>query len=226
MNKLAIALGAALFGAQVASAQALELSTQEQKLSYAVGVQLGHSLKKQNLKIDVDALSAAIKDVMDGGALKLTPEEMVATMEKARETLAAEQKAKADAAQEAGKKFLAENKGKAGITTLPSGLQYEELKAGTGETPAKGSEVTVHYEGRLINGTVFDSSLKRGEPVTFGLDGVIPGFSEALSLMKPGAKWRVFIPSELGYGAKGAGEAIGPNETLIFEIELLSVKGA
>lgn len=214
---------AALLMALVGTAEAADLTTDQQKLSYVLGFQFAQQMRSEGISVDVDAFAAAIDDVFNGKPLQLTIEEMRAALQSGQQMLLERKQAEAEAALEAGRAFLEQNKGKEGVVVLPSGLQYVELKAGEGDSPGAESEVTVHYRGNLINGEEFDSSYKRGEPTTFSLNGVIPGFKESLMLMKPGAKWQVFMPAELGYGAKGAGSSIGPNETLIFEIELLSV---
>ena len=206
------------------SIQAADLVTDEQKFSYVLGFQFGQQMKSEGLEVDVDAFAAAMDDVFKGAPLQMSIEEMRAALQAGQQMLLEKKQAEAESARQAGVAFLEQNKSKEGVVVVPSGLQYIELKAGEGESPGADSEVTVHYRGTLINGEEFDSSYKRGEPTSFGLNGVIPGFRESLMLMKPGAKWRVFVPSELGYGAQGAGSSIGPNQTLIFEIELISVK--
>lgn len=205
-------------------AQAVDLSSQEQKYSYAMGVQLSKLLQRQGVgKLDSSAFSAGVADAINAAPMQLTQEQMSEAM-KAQQL--AKQKAREEAGNAAmanGKKFMEENKGKPGVTTLESGLQYQVITAGEGESPKDSEKVKVHYRGTLIDGKQFDSSYDRGKPAEFGVKGVIPGFSEALMLMKPGSKWKVFIPSELGYGARGAGGNIGPNETLIFDLELLEI---
>jgi FKBP-type peptidyl-prolyl cis-trans isomerase len=218
------ALSTLLFVAVPFSAQAVELQNQQQKFSYTLGFQFGQQMKKDGIKVDAAAFAAAIDDVLQGKPLQMSLDEMRTALKTGREQMIKEKQQKAEAALEAGKQFLAENAKKPGVKSLPSGLQYTELKAGEGESPKPESTVTVHYRGTLINGKEFDSSYKRGEPTSFKLNSVIPGFREALTHMKPGAKWKIFVPSEMGYGEKGAGGSIGPNETLIFEIELLSYK--
>ena len=205
---------------------AVELETVDQRFSYSLGVRFGQQLKAEGVNVDSAAFAAAVEDVIQGKELQLTQQQMSEAVQTARNAFVQKKKEQAQAAQEAGQKFLEENKKQEGVVVLPSGLQYLELAAGEGESPTKDSKVTVNYRGTLIDGTEFDSSYSRGQPASFKLDGVIPGFGEALGRMKPGAKWQVFIPSELGYGAAGAGSAIGPNETLIFEVELISVEAA
>ena len=161
---------------------------------------------------------------MSGSKLKLSMQEMQAAVETFQKQQMAERAAKGEKAKKAGEKFLAENKKKKGVVTTASGLQYQIIKEGTGAKPTTSDTVVANYSGSLIDGTVFDSSYKRGQPATFSLGKVIPGWQEVLPLMSVGSKYKVFIPSELGYGARGAGGTIGPNETLVFEIELLDIK--
>ncbi|MCB1851170.1 MAG: FKBP-type peptidyl-prolyl cis-trans isomerase [Gammaproteobacteria bacterium] len=204
--------------------QAAELESVEQRFSYVLGYQFAQQIRSEGIQVDVAAFTAAIEDVLKSQPLQLSMDEMRAALQSGRQAVIEKKQAEAQAALEAGKAFLEQNKNTAGIVVLPSGLQYIELKAGEGDSPGADAEVTVHYRGTLIDGQEFDSSYTRGEAVSFALNGVIPGFRESLMLMKPGAKWKVFVPPELGYGDKGAGSSIGPNQTLIFEIELLSVK--
>jgi FKBP-type peptidyl-prolyl cis-trans isomerase len=215
-----------LLGGLSAPLQAASLETPEQQFGYTLGYQFAQQLKAQDIKVDGAAFGAALDDVLQGRQSQLTPEQMKAAVEYGRTAAAQAKQQKAQAALENGKRFLDANKQKEGVVVLESGLQYQILKAGQGELPAPDSKVTVHYRGTLVSGEEFDSSYRRGEPAAFSLDGVIPGFREAIMRMKPGAKWKVFVPSEMGYGTQGAGASIGPNETLIFEIELLSVETA
>jgi len=217
-------VSALILAGLASSALSAEIDTPEKKFSYVLGIQFGQQLKNEGIMVDAAAFAAGIDDVLRGNAPKMSMQEMQAALQAGKNKLIMEKQAEAQAAMEVGKAFLEKNKKQKGVVVLPSGLQYIELKAGKGNSPGAESKVTVHYRGALIDGTVFDSSYKRGEPTSFSLDGVIPGFREAISMMKPGAKWKVFIPSDLGYGPNGAGGAIGPNETLIFEIELLSVE--
>jgi FKBP-type peptidyl-prolyl cis-trans isomerase len=203
-------------------AHAAELESLEQRFSYVLGYQFAQQIKGEGMRLDATSLAAAVEDVMDGKPLRMSMQEMQAALTERRSALIAQKQAKAEAAIAAGEAFLEQNKQKEGVQVLESGLQYKVLQAGTGDSPTAESTVTVHYRGKLIDGTEFDSSYGRGEPTSFGLGGVIPGFRESLTRMNKGAKWQVFIPSEMGYGAKGAGSSIGPNETLIFEIELIS----
>jgi len=200
------------------------LETEKQKLSYTMGQQIGGGIQQDKLDVETESLVLGLTHALNGDASLLTPDEMRAVIENFQK----EMQAKANEAQqgnsEEGVKFLTENASKDGVQTLDSGMQYIVLNEGTGDKPAATDTVDVHYEGSLINGTVFDSSIKRGEPATFPVNGVIQGWQEALQLMPVGSKWKVFIPSELAYGAQGAGGDIGPNETLIFEMELLAIK--
>lgn len=200
-----------------------ELSTQKQKLSYAVGVNMAQRLK-QNIDVDVDALTAALRDVLEGDGSKLSTEEIQSTLDEERTRIEAMQTAISEKSKQAGDTFLAENKTKEGVVQTGSGLQYKVIEPGGGASPAPEDTVVVHYRGTLINGTEFDSSYKRNTPATFPVNGVIAGWQEGLQLMKVGSKFEFYIPSELAYGAKGAGGAIGPNETLIFEVELQEIK--
>lgn len=196
----------------------------KEKFSYAVGHQIGSRLKQDKVDIDAKMLGQAIQDVINGSPLKLTEEEMRGAMMAYQQKRMEEMQATADQNLKAGEEFLAENKKKEGIVTTKSGLQYKVLTEGKGRKPKETDTVVAHYRGTLINGTEFDSSIARGEPATFPVNGVIPGWQEALKLMPEGSKWQVFIPANLAYGQRGAGESIGPNETLVFDIELIKVK--
>jgi len=206
------------------SAAPLVLKTQKDKFSYAVGMnngkRLAEILKKQSVPVDPALVARGMKDGLTGGKTLLTDEE-------AQAALAATQKDVYQKQQAAGKKegdeFLAANKGKEGVVTLPSGLQYKILKAGTGPKPTASDTVACNYRGTLINGTEFDSSYKRGQPTKFPVGGVIKGWTEALQLMPVGSKWQLFIPSNLAYG-EGGNQGIPPNSTLIFEVELISIE--
>jgi FKBP-type peptidyl-prolyl cis-trans isomerase FklB len=203
------------------------LKDQKGKESYSLGFQFGQSLKAQGLDIDLEVYTSGIKDALGGKNPSLSQEEMrKAISDLQNRIMAARQKEIKEIAERnlaAGKAFLEENKKKEGIKTLPSGLQYKVAAEGSGKTPKAADNVTVNYKGTLIDGTEFDSSYKRGKPATFQADRVIKGWTEALQLMKEGSKWQLFIPPELGYGSRGAGP-IAPNSTLIFEVELISVK--
>ena len=192
------------------------------KFSYAIGLGIGQNLLSMGAKgIAVDDFAQAIKDVLEGNQTAISHTEARDIVNK----YFAELEEKMNAANiEAGKKFLEENKKREGVVTLPSGLQYEVITEGNVGRYAKATDqVQCHYEGTLIDGTLFDSSIQRGEPAVFGVNQVIPGWVEALQLMPEGSKWKLYIPSELGYGARGAGEMIPPHSTLIFEVELLEV---
>ena len=203
------------------------LKDQKDKESYSLGYQFGQSLKLQGLDINLEVYTSGIRDALGGTKPPLSPEEMQKTVSELQQRIvAARQKELQELAGKnlaEGKAFLEENKKKEGVKTLPSGLQYKILKEGSGKTPKATDEVTVNYKGTLINGTEFDSSYKRGKPATFPVDKIIRGWTEALQLMKEGSKWQLFIPPELGYGDRGGGP-IPPNSTLIFEVELISVK--
>lgn len=192
------------------------------KFSYAIGLGIGQNLLSMGAKdISVDDFAQAIRDVLEGNPTTITHVEARNIVNHYFE----EMEARVNAENiEKGKQFLAENKQRPGVVTLPSGLQYEVIKEGNTSRYAKiTDQVQCHYEGTLIDGTLFDSSVKRGQPATFGVNQVIPGWVEALQLMPEGAKWKLYIPSELAYGAQGAGEMIPPHSTLIFEVELLKI---
>ena len=197
--------------------------TEKEVFSYAIGYQIGQGFKRDGLEIDTKTMSSAIEDVMNGKAPSLTMDEMRAAMENAQKILIAKQQAMAEQAKANGEKFLAENGKKEGVVTRDSGLQYKVLSTGKGKQAKENGSITAHYEGRLISGKVFDSSYRRGEPATFNINQVIPGWKEVIPLMHEGDKWQVFIPSKLAYGERGQGPIIGPNETLIFDIELVKV---
>ncbi|GAE83236.1 FKBP-type peptidyl-prolyl cis-trans isomerase [Bacteroides reticulotermitis] len=191
------------------------------KFSYAIGLGIGQNLVSMGAKgIAVDDFAQAIKDILEGNQTAISHQEAREIVNKYFEELEA-QMSEANIGQ--GKAFLEENKKKSGIVTLPSGLQYEVINEGSGKKAKATDQVKCHYEGTLIDGTLFDSSVRRGEPAVFGVNQVIPGWVEALQLMSEGAKWKLYIPSDLGYGARGAGETIPPHSTLIFEVELLEV---
>lgn len=219
-------LAAALFAG---NALATELETESQKLGYIIGMDIGSSLKKQGTDLDLDALFMAIKATYNDEPLAMTPEEAASI----RETYIAKRRAQAEADRASmasvnaaeGDKFLLENRLKEGVQMTDSGLQYEVLEMGDGERPSATDKVTVHYRGTLLNGEEFDSSYSRGEPVTFALDQVIPGWTEGVQLMPVGSKFMFYIPSNLAYGPAGGGP-IGPNATLIFQVELLGIEGS
>lgn len=224
---LAACLGLFLLPASVAIAQeGPKLDTPEQRASYAIGQQIGDNMKKQGLDfIDDTALIAGVRDALDGADKKLTDDEITKAFEVIQERVAAAAAAKSEKALEAGAAFLATNKDTDGVVTTESGLQYKILTEGSGAKPTATDKVQVHYEGKLLDGTVFDSSYARGTPAEFPIGGVIKGWIEVLQLMPEGSTWEVYIPSELAYGARGAGGDIGPNETLIFKVELIKIVG-
>ncbi len=207
-----------------------ELKSDKQKGSFSIGYSMGMTLRKQvgTENLDAAAFLLGMQESLAGQKATLSAIEQERALKVLVGELQKQQMKKAVEAAETNKKkgedYLAANKGQKGVTTLPSGLQYSVIREGTGKTPKASDEVEVHYHGTLIDGTVFDSSINRGEPVTFPVNGVIPGWTEVLQLMKEGSKWRVVIPASLAYKQRGAPPKIGPNETLIFEIELLKVK--
>ncbi len=199
----------------------MKLESLKEKASYALGVNIAQSLRQQQVsEIDLDIFSQAVADVYGNNDLAISPEESNALI---NEYLSKLQAAGAADRIEEGRKFLAKNSLKENVTVLPSGLQYEIIKPGFGPIPKATDTVTTHYHGTLIDGTVFDSSVQRGQPASFPVNGVIMGWQEALQLMPEGSKWRLFVPSDLAYGNRGAGPAIGPGATLIFEVELLGI---
>jgi len=219
-NQIFIIAGLFLFTANLMAA---DYKSEKDKLSYAIGVSMGNSLKQQKIEgVDPKVIGQAIDDVLTGAKLKVTEADMQAAMTAFQQKMVAKQKVAANAKKSKGDKFRADNKKRKGVTELANGIQYEVMKDGKGAKPKKTDKVTVHYHGTLIDGTVFDSSTKRGKPASFPLTGVIKGWQEILPLMSTGAKWKVVIPPELAYGPRGGG-SIGPNETLIFEIELISI---
>jgi FKBP-type peptidyl-prolyl cis-trans isomerase FklB len=190
-------------------------------LSYSLGVNIGVNLKQQGFdELNLEVLNKAFQDVYNNKALDISNEEATQYITLYMQDL---QKAKFEKNVAEGKKFLEENKKKKGVVTLPSGLQYEVIKEGKGPKPKATDKVTTHYHGMLIDGSVFDSSVDRGQPATFPVNGVIQGWVEALQLMNQGSKWRLYIPSNLAYGERGSGPKIGPNTTLIFDVELISI---
>ncbi len=198
----------------------VELKTEMDSLSYAFGVDIGTNLQNNDIKgINPDALSKGMMDNQDGGGI-MTKEEASKFIQ---EFFAAQAKAKSASAQGEANNFLQENASREGVVVTESGLQYEILTAGTGAIPTFENKVSVHYHGTLLDGTVFDSSLERGQPAQFPVGGVIKGWTEALMIMPVGSKWKLFIPSDLAYGDRGAGDKIGPGSTLIFEVELLEI---
>lgn len=208
--------------------ETVKLDNQTAKASYSIGSQLGSQVAQAKDMIDQDALIMGFKDSMAGKELQMPAEEMQKVMQTFQQAMMEKQQAKqkevSTTNKAEGDKFLAENKTKEGVKTTQSGLQYKVLKKGSGAIPKASDTVVTHYSGTLINGKVFDSSYKRNSPATFPVNGVIKGWTEALQMMEVGSKWQLFIPSELAYGERGAGADIGPNQVLIFEIELLEIK--
>jgi len=210
------------------SAAPLALKTQKDKFSYALGMKMGANLQRQSVPVDATILARGLKDGLAGGKTLLTDAEAQAAITAVQDEMRKQQQEKMKQAGEVNKKegtdFLAANKGKDGVVTQPSGLQYKILTEGKGPKPTASDSVVCNYRGTLINGTEFDSSYKRGQPATFPVGGVIKGWTEALQLMPVGSKWQLFIPPDLAYGERGAGADIGPDSTLIFEVELLSIE--
>lgn len=213
-----------------AFAQDVKLETPKDKASYVIGRNIGETISGDGIELNVDNLIAGLREALAGKDSRIPKAEaqkvMAEFQKEMQKQMAAKAEAKAKANQEAGKKFLEDNKKREGVKVTESGLQYEVIKAAEGAKPKASDTVTVHYHGTLIDGTVFDSSVERKEPTSFPVGGVIAGWTEALKLMPVGAKWKLYIPAELAYGARGAGRDIGPHATLIFEVELLSIKGA
>lgn len=222
-----LALTLALTPATQASAadETLELESDIQRLSYVVGLEIGQSLVGQGMEeIDMAAFMAALEDVFEQRPSRLTDEEIQTTVTTFRNALTAAQEQEAMDNLSAGRAFLASNAHNEGVEEMPNGVQYRILRAGSGAKPSSDDLVTVHYRGRLLDGTEFDSSYRRGEPLDIALDAVIPGFQAALQAMSTGAHWEVWIPAELAYGAQGSGGSIGPNQALHFELELIGIK--
>jgi len=223
---MAVGFAVTTFGQDAA---ALDLKNPKQRASYSIGVDIGTNMKRQELDIDAKAMAAGLSDALTGKpalsesdmkeSLLTFQKEMMAKMQ-------AKQQVEGDKNKKAGEEFLAANAKKEGVKALPSGLQYKVVKAGAGKTPKATDKVKVHYHGTLIDGTVFDSSVERGEPIELDVNGVIPGWTEALQLMKEGDKWQLYIPGKLAYGEQGAGSKIGPNSALIFDVELISIAKA
>jgi FKBP-type peptidyl-prolyl cis-trans isomerase FklB len=214
-------------GATVAAAET-KLNSEQDKVSYMIGHQIGSNFKRDGLEVDINMLTTGMKEALAGTKSPLSPEESQKLMQDLQKKLQAKaeekQKVEGEKNLKAGKDFLDANKKKDGVKVLPSGLQYKVIAEGKGDSPKATDMVKTNYKGTLIDGTEFDSSYKRGQPATFPVNGVIKGWTEALQLMKPGSKWALYVPPELAYGERGAGELIGPNSTLVFEVELLGVE--
>ncbi len=210
-----------------AASATVTLETTQQRLSYGIAYGLGQRMAADSVPMDIDAFTAGLRDALEGGEPRMTQEEITTEMQAYQEKMAAEQQvvqaemATANAAAAAA--YLAENATVEGVVVTESGLQYQIIEAGEGAMPSADDTVEVHYRGTLVDGTEFDSSYSRGQTVSFGVGQVIPGWTEALQLMPVGSKWKLGIPPELGYGAGGAGQMIGPNSALIFEVELVSI---
>lgn len=205
------------------------LTTQKEKFSYALGMDLGNGLKKQSVEVDVDRMAQGLRDALAGTKMQMTDDEARAVLMETQNEMRKKQQEKMQVTAEANKKegdtFLAANKSKDGVVTTPSGLQYKVLTMGTGPKPTATDTVSCNYKGTLIDGKEFDSSAKHGgQPISFPVNGVIKGWTEALQLMPVGSKFELFIPSNLAYGERGAGADIGPNATLVFEVELVSIQ--
>jgi FKBP-type peptidyl-prolyl cis-trans isomerase FklB len=215
-------------GAKPAAAAPLSLNTKKEKVSYAIGADLGGKLKSSSIEVDPNILTRALKDSLTGAKSAMTEDEVRATLSDLTKDLqqkqAALNKEKADKNKKDGDAFLAANKTKEGVVALPSGLQYKILKSGTGPKPTAADTVVCNYKGTLIDGKEFDSSYKRGQPATFPVGGVIKGWTEALQLMPVGSTWQLFIPADLAYGDRQAGPDITPGSTLVFEVELMSIQ--
>lgn len=236
MKRVLLALTAVSFCALSTAALATPTTTpkapltdKKDKVSYSIGIDIGKSLQKQKIDINTEIFMAGIKDGMTDKYTLLPEEQIKETLMAFQTDMLDKQKADmkvvAEQNKTEGEKFLTENKKRKDITTLPSGLQYRIIREGKGTSPKATDMVKTHYMGKLIDGKKFDSSYDRGEPARFPVNGVIPGWTEALQIMKPGAKWELFVPAELAYGEQGVGGAIGPNATLIFEVELMEVEG-
>jgi FKBP-type peptidyl-prolyl cis-trans isomerase FklB len=204
------------------------LASEKERTSYSIGVDIGRNLKQQGLDLDPAALASGLKDLLSSQPLLMTDQEMDSAIQILRQSVTTKMQEKMKVMAEKnrvdGEKFLAENKAQPGVVALPSGLQYKEITAGDGPTPKTTDTVEVNYRGTLIDGTEFDTSAKNGGPISFPVNRVIPGWTEALQLMKVGSKWQLFVPADLAYGANSPGPEIPPNSTLVFEVELLKIK--
>ena len=231
MTKIALkritVLGVLLFAAQASAGETPVLSTLKEKVSYGLGVDIGKNFKRQGIEADFDLLVKGLKDGLSGEKLLIPDEELRTVMGAFQHEISKRQllalKMAAERNKAKGEAFLAENKSKQGVVALPSGLQYKVLREGNGKKPAEADTVECHYRGTLIDGTPLDGS-QPDKPAVFRVAGVIPGWKEALQLMPEGSKWQLFIPPHLAYGEKGGGARIGPNATLVFELELVSAK--
>jgi len=226
--KRAAVLGILFVASLAFSEEQVVLKEQKDKMSYSVGVDIGNSLKNLPVGVNLDLVIRGINDVLSASKLLMTEQEIRETMIILQKELmnryTEQMKVIGEKNKKEGGLFLDANKKREGVIALPTGLQYRVLKAGTGRTPTDDDTVTVHYRGTLIDRTEFDSSYRRGQPATFSIKGVISGWREALKLMKEGAKWEIFVPQDLAYGERGFGSQVGPNATLIFEVELISIQ--
>ena len=223
-SKCAPLMGLLFLSIVSTSVCAQELTTNRQQASYAIGLSIARNLKQQGLEVDAASLALAISDELQGRPQRLTDEQCNAALTALHKEMDEKAQMAGQQNKEAGVAFLQANAKKQGVTTLPSGLQYQVLKAGDGPSPGPNDRVRTHYHGTLINGEVFDSSVRRGEPAVFPVGAVIRGWTEALQKMRVGDKWKLFIPSELAYGPQGRPPVIGPNSVLVFEIELLGIE--
>ena len=227
MRLLVMALSIVFLASVVSAEENVALKDQKDKVNYSIGMDIGNTLKNLSVDVNFDILVQGIRDVLSGNKTLLTAQESRDIIIAFQKEMAAKQMERMKELGEKNKKegetFFAENKIKEGVITRPSGLQYKVIKEGTGEMPKPTDTVTTHYIGTLIDGTEFDSSYRRGQPATFKVNGVITGWTEALQMMKAGSKWRLFVPPHLAYGERGTGRDIGPNATLIFDVELLSI---
>jgi FKBP-type peptidyl-prolyl cis-trans isomerase FklB len=226
-NTLIMAVGSVLLIGICTAGEKTELKTENDRVNYSVGHQIGGDFKRQEVELNPQALVQGIEDALEGTELLMTTDEMRTTLVDLKKRIMAAQREKATQVTTqnltAAEVFLAENATEEDVKTLPSGLQYKVMNEGSGTTPGAADKVTVHYRGTLTDGTEFDSSYSRNKPASFGVNRVIPGWTEALQLMQEGDKWQLFIPPKLGYAERGAGSKIPPNSALIFEVELLSI---
>ncbi|ALP53063.1 hypothetical protein Tel_07790 [Candidatus Tenderia electrophaga] len=211
-------------GLWAGQAMAVDLENDKQRFSYIVGLQIGQQLKNDNIELDEDAFLAAIQDVAAGKQPQLSQSQIQDTLQRVQQQRASVAQQAGEENRRQGEEFLVENAKKSGVKKTDSGLQYKVIEEGKGEKPKASDTVVVHYRGTLIDGTEFDSSYSRGEPATFPVNGVIQGWQEALQMMREGSKWQIYVPADLAYGSRGAGAQIGPNSTLIFDVELLDIK--
>jgi len=221
MTRLPVALALAL--AAAAAAGAAELENEHEKFSYAIGLQITQSLIRQGIEIDAEAFHLAVDDALEGRTPRLAPDELAAVVAEREQRASGDLRERAKANLQRGREFLEKNAEREDVQVMESGLQFRIIREGDGPRPKPGATVRVHYTGALIDGREFDSSYRRKEPAIVALDDVIAGWAEALELMQVGAMWQLYVPPDLAYGVSGAGGAIGPNETLIFDLELLEI---